>query len=83
MAERAWEAAARIAKSDSDFCVSPQNPSARTVGGIGSVADSEFATEQTGTVKEISEQLYVFDAELINISLARLCNDRLENGNLR
>ena len=73
MAERFWEAAARIGKKSliADFCVSgpARTDLARTVGGIGSVADSRvLATEQTlRTVKEISEQLYVFDADVSSI----------------
>ncbi|MFA5340977.1 MAG: alkaline phosphatase family protein [Clostridia bacterium] len=73
MAERFWESAARIGKKSliADFCVSGPSRSdlVHQIGGIGSVADQRaLKTEQTMRMqKEISEQLYVFDADILSV----------------
>ncbi|MDD4543459.1 MAG: alkaline phosphatase family protein [Clostridia bacterium] len=73
MAERFWEAAAKKGKKSliADFCVSGPAKSdlVHQIGGIGSVADQKaIKTEQTMRMqKEISEQLYLFDTDVLSV----------------
>ena len=72
-AERFWEAAARINKKSliADFCVSGPAKSdlVHQIGGIGSVAAEKALKDKpvNYTQKEISEQIYMFNADILSV----------------